>query len=141
MLCDNYGICAGYGICDISINPVCSCLDKFKPQNEEDWASGDWSGGCVRRTPLNCKNDGLVKYSGVKLPDTRNSWYSQSMNLEECEKMCLKDCSCMAYANIDIRGKGSGCLLWFEDLMDIKNLGESGQDIYIRMDSSKLGMI
>ncbi|PIM97164.1 Non-specific serine/threonine protein kinase [Handroanthus impetiginosus] len=137
-ICDNYGICSSYGICDISISPVCSCLDKFKPQNEKDWASADWSGGCARRTPLNCKSDGFVKYSGVKLPDTRNSRYNQSMNLEECEKMCLKDCSCMAYANIDIRGRGSGCLLWFEDLMDIKKLGESGQHIYIRMASSEI---
>ncbi|PIM99865.1 Non-specific serine/threonine protein kinase [Handroanthus impetiginosus] len=138
-ICDSYGICHGYGICDNSNNPACSCLDKFKPQNEEDWASAVWSGGCVRRTPLNCTNDGFIKYSGVKLPDTRNSWYNQSMNLEECEKMCMKNCSCVAYANIDIRGEGSGCLLWFEDLMDIKNLGESGQDIYIRMASSELG--
>ncbi|PIN12769.1 Non-specific serine/threonine protein kinase [Handroanthus impetiginosus] len=140
-ICDNYGICHGYGICDISINPICSCLEKFKPQNEKDWASADWSGGCVRKTPLNCKNDGFVKYSGVKLPDTRNSWYNQRMNLEECEKMRLKDCSCMAYANIDIRGKGSGCLLWFEDLIDIKNLGASGQDIYISLASSELGIL
>ncbi|PIN12768.1 MEKK [Handroanthus impetiginosus] len=129
--CDNYGICYGYGICDISINPVCSCLDKFKPQKEKDWASAVWSGGCERKTPLNCKNDGFVRYSGVKLPDTRNSWYNQSMKLEECEKMCMKDCSCMAYANIDIRGKGNGCLLWFEDLMDIKNLASSGRMVKI----------
>ncbi|PIN05590.1 Serine/threonine protein kinase [Handroanthus impetiginosus] len=132
--CDKYGICYGYGICDINSSPICSCLDKFKPQNEEDSY-----GGCVRRTPLNCKNDGFIKYSGVKLPDTRNSSYNQSMNLEECEKMCMQICSCVAYANMDIRGKGSGCLLWFEDLMDIRNLGESGQDIYVRMASSELG--
>ncbi|PIN27217.1 Serine/threonine protein kinase [Handroanthus impetiginosus] len=137
--CDKYGICHGYGICDNSINPICSCLDKFKPKKQEDWDSVDWSGGCVRKTPLNCKNDGFVRYSGVKLPDTRNSWYNKNMNLEECEKMCMKNCSCVAYANIDIRGEGSGCLLWFEDLMDIKNPGESGQDIYIRMASSELG--
>ncbi|PIN10767.1 Non-specific serine/threonine protein kinase [Handroanthus impetiginosus] len=34
---DNYRNCYGYGICDINSSPVCSCLDKFKPQNEEDW--------------------------------------------------------------------------------------------------------
>ena len=30
------------------------------------------------------KGDGFVKYSGVKLPDTRNSWFNESMNLKEC---------------------------------------------------------
>ncbi|KAI3443789.1 hypothetical protein Pfo_000454 [Paulownia fortunei] len=136
--CDYYGLCHGYGSCDIGNAPVCSCFDKFKPQNPNDWSTADWSNGCIRRTPLNCKSDGFIKYSGVKLPDTRNSWYNQSMNLQECEQMCMKNCSCMAYSNIEIREKGSGCLLWFEDLRDIKNLGENGQDIYIRMASSEL---
>ncbi|KAI3446955.1 hypothetical protein Pfo_003620 [Paulownia fortunei] len=137
--CDYYGLCGGYGSCDIGNNPVCSCLDKFKPKAPKDWATTDWSSGCHRKTPLNCKSDGFIKYSGVKLPDTRNSWYNQSMSLKECEQMCLKNCSCMAYSNIDIRGKGSGCLLWFDDLMDVRILGENGQDIYIRMASPELG--
>lgn len=35
-----------------------------------------WSGGCVRRTPLNwIDGDGFLKYSGIKLPDTQYSWF------------------------------------------------------------------
>lgn len=137
--CDFFGLCYGYSSCNMNKSPICGCLDKFVPKNEKDWDRTDWSSGCVRRTPLDCKNgDGFVKYSGIKVPDTSHSWYDMKMNLEECKNMCLKNCTCMAYANSDIRGRGSGCLLWFEDLMDIRVLTESGQDIYIRMASSEL---
>ncbi|KAL3502160.1 hypothetical protein ACH5RR_036609, partial [Cinchona calisaya] len=138
--CDAYGLCHAYGICNIANSPVCNCLNKFVPKSPNDWQATDWSSGCVRRVPLDCqKGDGFVKYSGIKLPDTRWSWYNQSMSLEECEKICLKNCTCMAYSNTDIRGKGSGCLLWFHDLIDITELSGSGQDIYIRMASSETG--
>ncbi|CAN4122493.1 unnamed protein product [Withania somnifera] len=97
------------------------------------------SGGCIRRTPLNCQNgDGFLKYTGIKLPDTQYSRFDVSMSLQECEKVCLKNCSCMAYSNLDIRNGGSGCLLWYGDLIDIREL-PGGEDIYIRMAISELG--
>ncbi|XP_051132336.1 G-type lectin S-receptor-like serine/threonine-protein kinase At4g27290 [Andrographis paniculata] len=136
--CDYYGLCHGNGICDIGKNPVCSCLERFKPKDPSDWAAADWSSGCVRKAPLNCKSDGFVKYTGVKLPDTRNSWYNKNIDLKECREMCARNCNCTAYSNLDIRGKGSGCLLWFEDLMDMRSFGENGQDIYVRLASSEL---
>ncbi|KAA3486769.1 G-type lectin S-receptor-like serine/threonine-protein kinase [Gossypium australe] len=47
------------------------------------------SHGCVRRTPLKCKSDGFLKYSNVKLPNSRQSWFNYSMNLDECKKLLL----------------------------------------------------
>ncbi|KAJ9554442.1 hypothetical protein OSB04_018487 [Centaurea solstitialis] len=41
-------------------------------------------------------------------------------------------CNCTAYANLDIRNGGSGCLLWFDKLMDIREY-DVGQDLYIRI--------
>nr|GEX33988.1 G-type lectin S-receptor-like serine/threonine-protein kinase At4g27290 [Tanacetum cinerariifolium] len=143
--CDTYNTCGAYGICSTEKSQTCSCLDetKFVPRNQKSWETADWSGGCVRRTPLDCKNasDGFVKYSiNVKLPDTQTSWYNMTMSLTECEKICQKNCTCMAYANTDIRGNGSGCLLWFNDLIDIRIYSErmGGQDFYVRMASSEL---
>ena len=46
----------------------------------------------------------------------------------------------MAFANSDIRGEGSGCVMWFGDLIDMKQLQTDGQDLYIRMHASELGM-
>jgi hypothetical protein len=61
------------------------------------------------------------------------------MSLEECEGFCLKNCSCTAYSNLDIRGNGSGCLLWFGNLNDMRVFSQSGQDLYVRMANSELG--
>ncbi|XP_019072559.2 G-type lectin S-receptor-like serine/threonine-protein kinase At4g27290 [Vitis vinifera] len=136
--CDNYAICGVYGICKIDESPKCECMKGFRPKFQSNWDMADWSKGCVRSTPLDCqKGDGFVKYSGVKLPDTRNSWFDESMNLKECASLCLRNCSCTAYANSDIRGGGSGCLLWFDDLIDIRDFTQNGQEFYARMAASE----
>ncbi|CAN4102809.1 unnamed protein product [Withania somnifera] len=136
--CDIYKLCGAYGSCNSQDSPVCGCLDKFVPNNSDAWKKEDWSGGCVRRTELNCLNgDIFLKYSHIKLPDTRNSWSNVTMTLEECKNICSKNCSCMAFSNTDIRNGGSGCLLWFKDLLDMRKGISGGQDIYIRMASSE----
>jgi hypothetical protein len=141
--CENYGLCGRYATCNINNSPVCSCLEGFFPKSPKYWDSVDWSDGCVRTTPLQCHRDGdgFLKHTGVKLPDTSSSWYDKSMSLSECEEMCLKNCSCTAYASLDVRGRGSGCLLWFGSLVDIREFAEGGQDLYIRMATSELGTI
>jgi hypothetical protein len=109
--CENYALCGGYATCNINNSPVCACLEGFLPKSPKDSDSVDWSDGCVQRTPLECNNiDGFLKRTRVKLPDTSSSRYNKSMSLQECEGMCLKNCSCTAYASLDVRG-GSGCVL------------------------------
>ncbi|KAL0443463.1 UNVERIFIED_CONTAM: G-type lectin S-receptor-like serine/threonine-protein kinase SD1-1 [Sesamum latifolium] len=44
----------------------------------------------------------------------------------------------MAYSNLDVRRGGSGCLLWFGDLVDIRLVSGEEQIIYIRMAASEL---
>ncbi|XP_019196485.1 PREDICTED: G-type lectin S-receptor-like serine/threonine-protein kinase At4g27290 [Ipomoea nil] len=136
--CDSYGLCGPYGTCNTAAAPVCGCFDKFVAKHRDDWDRADWSAGCVREVGLNCSSDGFLKYSGVKLPDTNVSWYNQTMSLGECEDVCATNCSCMAYTSLDIRNGGSGCLLWLGDLVDIRQLSDHGQDIYIRMAYSAL---
>ncbi|KAK6792639.1 hypothetical protein RDI58_011720 [Solanum bulbocastanum] len=137
--CDNYGTCGAYGSCNNTLTPSCSCLDTFVPKDPNNWATKNWSSGCVRRKPLNCQNgDGFLKYSSIKLPDTQYSWFDVSMTLGECKQACLGNCSCMAYSNLDIRNGGTGCLLWYGDLINIREL-PGGQDIYIRVATSELG--
>ena len=138
--CDSYGVCGANANCVIGDNPICHCLKGFKPKSEEKWSLMDWSEGCVRNVPLSCHDDGFLKFSGLKLPDTTNSWLNKSMNLKQCRAKCLSSCSCMAYINSDIRGEGSGCAIWFGDLLDIRQFPSGGQEIYIRMPSSELGM-
>ncbi|XP_076935372.1 G-type lectin S-receptor-like serine/threonine-protein kinase At4g27290 isoform X3 [Bidens hawaiensis] len=138
--CSQYGLCGPYGTCNTQNFPICSCLEGFEPKRPEEWNAGAWTSGCIPRTPFDCGNEsenGFRRVSGVKFPDTRSSWYNFSMNLEDCEKECRSNCSCTAYANIDIRNGGSGCLLWFNELVDVREYNET-QDLYIRMDRSEL---
>ncbi|PON53005.1 S-receptor-like serine/threonine-protein kinase [Parasponia andersonii] len=141
--CDNYNLCGSNGICIISEGQICQCLKGFSPKSPEQWSKMDWSQGCVRNKPIKCHTNteevGFQKFSGLKLPDTTDSWVNKDMSLRECWARCLSNCSCMAYSNLDVRGQGSGCANWFGDIMDIKQIPRGGQlDLYIRMSDSEL---
>ncbi|XP_050247246.1 G-type lectin S-receptor-like serine/threonine-protein kinase At4g27290 isoform X1 [Quercus robur] len=141
--CDTYNLCGVYGNCIISESPICQCIQGFKPKSAKTWIPDEWSKGCVRSTQLSCQDKekiGFVKFVGYKLPDTTYSWVNQSMNLEECRVKCLNNCSCMAYSNSDIKDGpdgGSGCVIWYGDLIDFKPTAANRQDIYIRMPASE----
>ncbi|XLR41610.1 G-type lectin S-receptor-like serine/threonine-protein kinase At4g27290 [Arachis hypogaea] len=135
--CDYYETCGAYSSCNVNNYPMCSCLDGFVQDNNKK--EQGLSDGCVRRTSLDCYGDGFLKYSGLKLPDTERSWYSRNISIEYCKMMCLKNCSCVAYAALDISEGASGCLMWFGNLNDIKALTPySLEDIYIRMAATEL---
>ncbi|KAI7730635.1 hypothetical protein M8C21_015978 [Ambrosia artemisiifolia] len=116
----------------------------YEPRDPEAWEASDCAGGCICKKPLHFGNgnrngiaDGFWKVAGVKLPDTRCSWYNVSMTLGECEMACKWNCSCTVYASLDIRNGGSGCLLRFNELLDTREY-DVNQDIYIRMAASEL---
>ncbi|KAG5020595.1 hypothetical protein JHK87_016450 [Glycine soja] len=139
-LCDRYNTCGAFGICDLSEAPVCKCLDGFKPKSPRNWTQMNWNQGCGHNQTWSCREknkDGFKKFSNVKAPDTERSWVNASMTLEECKHKCTENCSCMAYANSDIRGEGSGCAIWFGDLLDIRLMSNAGQDLYIRLAMSE----
>ncbi|XVF77716.1 hypothetical protein PTKIN_Ptkin14bG0069400 [Pterospermum kingtungense] len=135
--CDIFGLCGPNGNCDSSKLPPCQCLKGFRPKRPERWNSSDWSGGCVHTKPLNCQSgDGFIKFGKVKIPDASNSWVNKTMNLKECRARCSQNCSCMAYTNLFVRN-GSGCAMWFGDLIDIEQFPTDGQDIYIKVSASE----
>ncbi|XP_071697222.1 G-type lectin S-receptor-like serine/threonine-protein kinase At4g27290 [Rutidosis leptorrhynchoides] len=145
-MCDTYNVCGAYGTCNVGpMQQTCACMDnkKFVPRNQKNWDQADWSGGCVRRTPLDCKNgsDDFIKYSNLKLPDTEGTWFNMSMTSEECKAKCLRNCTCMAYALPDYTLGGKGCVLWFNDLIDMRQYPTDGRDIFVRVASSELGKI
>ncbi|KAJ7014830.1 G-type lectin S-receptor-like serine/threonine-protein kinase [Populus alba x Populus x berolinensis] len=128
-LCDNYSVCGAHMICKmVDQSHNCTCLEGFERKSLTDWSEG-----CARRSPLNCTQDIFQNFTGLKLPDTSLSWYDTSMSLVECKDKCLKNCSCTAYANSNITGEGSGCILWFGELVDMREFSTGGQDLYIRM--------
>ncbi|KAL5147521.1 G-type lectin S-receptor-like serine/threonine-protein kinase [Glycine soja] len=140
--CENYAFCGANSICIYDDNYLtCECLRGYVPKSPDEWNIRIWFDGCIRRNKSDCKisyTDGFLKYSHLKLPDTSSSWFSNTMNLDECQKSCLENCSCKAYANLDIRNGGSGCLLWFNTLLDLRKFSEWGQDLYVRVPVSEL---
>ncbi|KAL5726242.1 non-specific serine/threonine protein kinase [Ranunculus cassubicifolius] len=139
--CDSYAVCGAYSICDVTTVALCQCLDRFKPKSSEDWSQSQWTKGCEHEVPINCsKGEGFRKYTSIKLPDTEFSLVDASTNLEDCRIKCLSNCSCTAYAASDIRGSGSGCIMWLKDLIDMRKTTTGGQDLYIRMAASELGL-
>lgn len=79
----------------------------------------------------------------MKLPDLIDFWLDKNMSLDECKAECLRNCSCVAYANSDVRGGGSGCLMWSGDLIDIREFHgvDYDQNIFIRLPASELDAI
>jgi hypothetical protein len=142
--CDAYGKCGTFGSCNSQSSPICSCLRGFEPRNTEEWNKGNWTKGCVRRTPLQCervntggeqgKNDGFLKLNMMKVPDFAD-W--SSAHEDECRHQCLEKCSCIAYAY----ETGIGCMSWNRSLIDTQKFSSSGVDLYIRAAYSELGKL
>ncbi|KAL6197086.1 hypothetical protein ACLB2K_032698 [Fragaria x ananassa] len=54
----------------------------------------------------------------------------------ECKRACQSNCSCVAYASLQIDG-GGGCMAWHGELMDTLILAEQGKDFYVRADGTE----
>uniref|UniRef100_A0A803NYW6 Receptor-like serine/threonine-protein kinase n=1 Tax=Cannabis sativa TaxID=3483 RepID=A0A803NYW6_CANSA len=140
--CDTYKLCGPNGICDPTNTDrfECTCLPGFDPKSPQDWYLRDGSGGCVKKQVLGrtCGNgEGFLKLEHVKVPDTSKTFVNMSRSLVSCEKECLKNCNCTAYASADLIG-GIGCITWHGDLVDARTYPNAGQDFYLRVDSITL---
>ncbi|KAH9651107.1 Receptor-like serine/threonine-protein kinase SD1-6 [Citrus sinensis] len=129
--CLNYGHCGPNTICSLDQTPICQCLKGFKLKSQDNQT---WPIKCERSS--DCKSgDQFIKLDDFKAPDLLEVSLNDSMNLNQCQAECLKNCSCRAYANSKLTGGGSGCLMWFGDLIDLRkpisNL--TGQSVYIRV--------
>ncbi|XP_061368793.1 receptor-like serine/threonine-protein kinase SD1-8 [Gastrolobium bilobum] len=137
--CDDYGLCGAYGTCNIKSSPVCKCLNGFEPRLQQEWRMLKWSGGCVSKNSQVCRNgDAFKQFTGMKLPDAAEFHTNYSISIDHCEAECSKNCSCVAYAKLDINASGKGCIAWFGDLFDIREVSVNGQDFYVRVPVSEL---
>ncbi|XP_021287365.1 LOW QUALITY PROTEIN: G-type lectin S-receptor-like serine/threonine-protein kinase RKS1 [Herrania umbratica] len=109
--CDVYKQCGLNGMCSSDSLLACKRLPGFEPKSPRDWILRDGSEG---------------------------SEVSLGLGLKECEKECLTNCSCTAYAVADINQLGIGCVVWYGDLKDIREYPDGGNDIYIHVDAVEL---
>ncbi|XP_059282014.1 G-type lectin S-receptor-like serine/threonine-protein kinase At1g11410 [Lycium ferocissimum] len=140
--CDNYVHCGTFSNCNLyNLGEFeCKCFPGYEPRNNRSWYLRDGSHGCLRKKDENvCKNgEGFAKLSNVRIPDTYTARLNRSMGLQECEKLCLNNCSCTAYASANVSVGGIGCITWYGDLIDTREFTDGGQDLYIRVSASTL---
>nr|CAB3499123.1 unnamed protein product [Digitaria exilis] len=139
--CDGYRACGPYGVCSVERSPICGCAPGFDPRFPAEWALRDGSGGCRRRTELNCTGgDGFAALANMKLPESANATVDMSLGLDECRQACLKNCACRAYASANVSSPGGiGCFMWTGDLLDMRQFGSNGgQNLFIRLAASDL---
>ncbi|GMP75040.1 hypothetical protein CsSME_00032260 [Camellia sinensis var. sinensis] len=145
--CDRYRECGVYGICDTNDSPVCKCMEGFEPRNLQAWGLRDGHDGCVRKRRFKCGDDGFLGLKNMKLPESSNAVVVdyETMNLNDCEMVCRKNCSCTAYASKNISGggdgsSGGGCVIWTTELVDMRQYAaaEGGQDLYVRVSAADL---
>ncbi|XP_044956048.1 G-type lectin S-receptor-like serine/threonine-protein kinase At2g19130 [Hordeum vulgare subsp. vulgare] len=126
--CDVYSICGPYTICNDNAALNCDCMKGFTITSPKDWELGDRTGGCSRKTLLDCisnKNtthttDNFHSVPCVGLPqNAANVEAAKSAN--ECAQFCLNNCSCTAYSF-----SNSGCSIWHNELLNIRQLECSG---------------
>ena len=142
--CDVYGLCGEFASCNSLSSPVCSCLKGFEPRNIREWKRNNWTGGCVRRRPLQCerisnkttsrKEDGFLKLQMVKVPDFAEGL---AVTPDTCRILCLENCSCVAYSHHDV----IGCMSWTGNLLDIQQFQSGGLDLYVRVSDVELGIL
>ena len=137
--CDKYVECGPFGICDSNAFPVCSCIQGFSVKNQVEWNLRDFSDGCVRKTGLDCGRDKFLHLQHVEPPETTIVFVNRSMTLVECEAVCLNNCSCTAFANVEITGGGTGCVMWTDELLDMSQFSVAGQDLFVRLAASDVG--
>ncbi|XP_059436718.1 G-type lectin S-receptor-like serine/threonine-protein kinase At1g11410 [Corylus avellana] len=131
--CDTYGECGAFGNCDVNAanDSKCSCLPGFLRNA---------LGGCARKqgeASLCWSGKAFKKVVGVKVPDTSVARVDVSVSFGACEELCLKNCSCLAYASLDVSQEG-GCITWHGVLVDTRTFKEGGQDLYVRVDALEL---
>ncbi|KAK9084980.1 hypothetical protein Sjap_025391 [Stephania japonica] len=138
--CDNFGECGSFASCNPNDPWICSCLPGFVPKSPKDWNNLDRSHGCVRKRVCD-GGDGFLRLMNIKIPNASNARVNMSVSIKDCEGECRKNCSCTGYANVGGNGDGIGlisCLMWFGDLVDIREYVDGGQEFFLRVDAVEL---
>ncbi|KAK6230449.1 hypothetical protein QUC31_001967 [Theobroma cacao] len=139
----SYHRCGVFNICNITSDTPCSCLEGFKPISAPTSKENGTNKSCVRKTNLQCtnngghvQNDGFFRKQFVDYPSDEHV-LNLTRSAADCRLECLSNCACNAYA-YDIK---LGCLVWYGDLFDLKQLPEKdidGKNFYLKLAASEL---
>ncbi|CAN6453273.1 unnamed protein product [Victoria cruziana] len=127
--CDFYDRCGEFSVCYPDRPEKCDCLTGFERT----------ANGCVRKRPVDCGDPNSSGAAGsgwnsgnfellprMKPPDNATLNLSV-LSQEGCERLCVTNCSCTAYAF----ASEMGCLVWNGKLVDLQQF--TGDDDGIRL--------
>lgn len=136
--CEVYAFCGANGACNqFSRWTTCKCLHGFRPKSPRQWNTGNYTDGCLRRTPLQCNSgakDGFKVIPNNRVPANEVN-LTNIKSMEDCKSACLRDCSCTAYTYV------GNCSIWREDLLNIQYLSfgdDLGRNLYLRLPMTEL---
>ncbi|KAG6486069.1 hypothetical protein ZIOFF_054639 [Zingiber officinale] len=138
--CVLYNQCGPNGLC-VGRNATlsCKCFAEFSPNNSTEWAAGNYSGGCVKKTRWDCSKGGFYKvYSKMKLPD--GMLLLRDAEASECEANCSATCNCTAYSFDSTRSIESTtrCLVWLGDMIDLVQNSSGMDELHVRVSAADL---
>ncbi|PWA46496.1 S-locus glycoprotein domain-containing protein [Artemisia annua] len=132
--CQVYALCGAFSTCRQTELPFCNCLTGFKPRSESGWNQSDFSGGCVRKTELQCgRNEENSNFIMIKVKNLPSNNFTAAGSAGECRTTCMNNCSCNAYSFAD-----NECLLWDGELLDLSEDDANGKTMYIKVASKDL---
>ncbi|KAJ6400606.1 hypothetical protein OIU84_016116 [Salix udensis] len=125
--CRVYGLCGNLGVCNSTSLKPCVCVSGFSPDNDHDWESGDYTGGCVRESRGLCeKSDGLMEVGAVEFEGATIVPFVGARSV--CERTCLSNCSCIGLFH---DGKTNLCKNLYGSLLNLRPLSSDStfQDV------------
>ncbi|XP_066386786.1 receptor-like serine/threonine-protein kinase SD1-8 [Miscanthus floridulus] len=128
--CDGYRACGPYGVCSVDAQPVCGCvsgIDPLLPRLVGAQGRLRWVQATLRTStaPATCPS--------------ANATVDMPLGLDECRQSCLRNCACRAYASANVSSPGArGCFMWTGDLLDMRQFGNAGQNLFVRLAASDL---
>ncbi|XP_059449196.1 G-type lectin S-receptor-like serine/threonine-protein kinase At4g03230 isoform X2 [Corylus avellana] len=148
--CRIYNACGKFGSCNINNRLVCKCLPGFQPTNLKNWDSGDFLGGCTRKSTSSDKSDMFLSLKMMKVSDPDSNFLAK--NETECRNECLNKSQCQAYSydgeaqNSNLRSASTQtmfpartniCYIWFGDLSNLQEeYTNGGRDLSVRVAKS-----
>ncbi|XP_051204162.1 G-type lectin S-receptor-like serine/threonine-protein kinase At2g19130 [Lolium perenne] len=138
--------CGAFGVCTEGAATTCDCARGFRPRSPPNWASGDYTNGCMRNTQLQCaknstaagsnkaEQDKFLRMDGTRFPD--DGKVAGAASIGDCQSACLGHCTCSAYAY------NGSCFLWHGNLQNLQagvadDRAGAGR-LYLRLAASEL---
>ncbi|KAL5581838.1 hypothetical protein UlMin_014280 [Ulmus minor] len=137
--CSEYNFCGDFGSCNNNNSFICKCLPGFQPSNPKQWSSGDFSGGCMRKTGMcSGKNETFLRLKMKKVGPIPESLGVN--NEKDCRNGCLGNSRCQAYSFVpasggshQMGGTRATCWIWPSNLNNLQEYADGGYILFARV--------